>query len=364
MAEQSVTLQPGESKAVSFEVVPHEARAYQVSVDGLSGSFTALAPPPVGWEYSNGKGYYQSVSTPTEDYSRTVLEMDIRNPGAQAATKTVTLWWRVWGTVQGNWGQGESRQITIEAGQTYHYIGYFPISRNNWGWIVSVGAAVQQQLRTSDGGESPIISFPYTPASANLYGVVTDASTGVPLAGATITLDSQITQSDQNGAYTLVNLSSRSYHIKAELTGYTTWGADITLSAGDNRYDVQLAPIGLPPFTFINISVVGTSDYPRAGSWIVALFKATISNLNSMSVYHTLQIKVDAFDTYYNMYQWQNCPVGPAWTLTLTPGESYQFETDFWNATRQAYDFVTSPQMRVDFWLEDELGNKSDIVRL
>lgn len=44
MAEQTVTLQPGESKAVSFEVTPHEARTYQVSVDGLTGSFTAWAP--------------------------------------------------------------------------------------------------------------------------------------------------------------------------------------------------------------------------------------------------------------------------------------------------------------------------------
>ncbi|GAI61292.1 unnamed protein product [marine sediment metagenome] len=31
MAEQSVTLQPGESKVVSFEATPHEARSYQVS---------------------------------------------------------------------------------------------------------------------------------------------------------------------------------------------------------------------------------------------------------------------------------------------------------------------------------------------
>lgn len=47
MAEQSVTLQPGEGKVVSFEATPHEARTYQVSVDGLTGSFNAveLAPP-------------------------------------------------------------------------------------------------------------------------------------------------------------------------------------------------------------------------------------------------------------------------------------------------------------------------------
>lgn len=45
MAEQSVTLQPGESKAVSFEATPHEVRTYHVAVDGLSGSFTVVEAP-------------------------------------------------------------------------------------------------------------------------------------------------------------------------------------------------------------------------------------------------------------------------------------------------------------------------------
>ena len=44
MAEQSVSLNPGESRVVSFEAIPHEARTYQVVVDGLSGSFVAIAP--------------------------------------------------------------------------------------------------------------------------------------------------------------------------------------------------------------------------------------------------------------------------------------------------------------------------------
>jgi len=46
MAEQSVTLQPGESKVVSFEATPHEAKVYHVSVNGLSGSFKAIEAIP------------------------------------------------------------------------------------------------------------------------------------------------------------------------------------------------------------------------------------------------------------------------------------------------------------------------------
>lgn len=43
MAEQNITLEPGESKVVSFNATPHEARTYQVSVNGLAGSFKAIA---------------------------------------------------------------------------------------------------------------------------------------------------------------------------------------------------------------------------------------------------------------------------------------------------------------------------------
>jgi len=46
MTQQTVTLGPGESKLVSFEAVPHEPRTYQVSVNGLTGSFTATEPQP------------------------------------------------------------------------------------------------------------------------------------------------------------------------------------------------------------------------------------------------------------------------------------------------------------------------------
>lgn len=53
MAEETVTLQPGESKQISFEVTPDEARTYQVSVDGLSGSFDAMEEQPLILDFNN-----------------------------------------------------------------------------------------------------------------------------------------------------------------------------------------------------------------------------------------------------------------------------------------------------------------------
>ncbi|HUV56679.1 MAG TPA: hypothetical protein VMV84_05535 [Dehalococcoidales bacterium] len=53
MAEQVVTLNPGESKVVSFEAVPSVAKTYSVSVDGLTGSFVATEAL-AGWVLPTG----------------------------------------------------------------------------------------------------------------------------------------------------------------------------------------------------------------------------------------------------------------------------------------------------------------------
>lgn len=45
MAEQQITLNPGESREVTFEATPTVAKTYQVSVDGLTGSFVAIPRP-------------------------------------------------------------------------------------------------------------------------------------------------------------------------------------------------------------------------------------------------------------------------------------------------------------------------------
>jgi hypothetical protein len=46
MASKEVTLTPGGSEVVTFEVTPSEARIYQVAVNGLAGSFVAIPVVP------------------------------------------------------------------------------------------------------------------------------------------------------------------------------------------------------------------------------------------------------------------------------------------------------------------------------
>lgn len=55
MAEQTIELAPGESREVTFEAVPQQAKTYHVSVNGLSGSFTAIKVPTtvtISWKDS------------------------------------------------------------------------------------------------------------------------------------------------------------------------------------------------------------------------------------------------------------------------------------------------------------------------
>ena len=83
MAEQIVTLAPGEGQVIAFEAIPSEAKVYQVLVDGLTGSFRAVAPPtPAGiliWHSQIGglPGYSG------EGYA-TVWDIKIFNPSTRA----------------------------------------------------------------------------------------------------------------------------------------------------------------------------------------------------------------------------------------------------------------------------------------
>jgi len=93
-----VVLQPGESKLVSFEATPTEARTYQVSVDGLTGSFAAIQPAPAKFEYASDI----RKQTGTDAYGRLVayIEVDIKNIGGSPGSCTAAAFIR---TSLGSW---------------------------------------------------------------------------------------------------------------------------------------------------------------------------------------------------------------------------------------------------------------------
>lgn len=58
------------------------------------------------------------------------------------------------------------------------------------------------------------------PATGDITGTVTDADTGLPIGGATVTADGSSTYTVSNGTYTLVDLPVGSYTVIASATGY------------------------------------------------------------------------------------------------------------------------------------------------
>lgn len=86
VAEQTVSLAPGESKSVSFEVTPDVAKTYSVSVDGLYGTFLATEMPVADIRLSN------LVISPTEVQvgEKVTISVTATNYGTVAGSKTIT----------------------------------------------------------------------------------------------------------------------------------------------------------------------------------------------------------------------------------------------------------------------------------
>lgn len=83
--KKTVTLNPGEAKVVTFTYAPIVAKGYSVSVNGLSGSFTAIEVPVAEFEVSN------LIIEPTEPYvGETVsISVTVTNVGGKAGSYEV-----------------------------------------------------------------------------------------------------------------------------------------------------------------------------------------------------------------------------------------------------------------------------------
>ena len=85
--QKTISLNPGESKLVSFAVTPTGVGLHTVSVDGLSGSFSVLEPPVAQFVVSD------LVISPTEVYpgEAVSISVTVKNIGQVAGTATITL---------------------------------------------------------------------------------------------------------------------------------------------------------------------------------------------------------------------------------------------------------------------------------
>lgn len=77
-------------------------------------------------------------------------------------------------------------------------------------------------ITLQEGHNELNVQMPRVVVLANLYGVVTDAETGYPLAGVKVTIDALATYTDSSGRYAFEGLTPGSYTITFEKEGYET----------------------------------------------------------------------------------------------------------------------------------------------
>lgn len=125
VSRQTVTLAINESKSVTFSGTPKEARTYQVSVNGLTGSFKAIAKPPLPPEEALYAPRMRVVATPLDTkLYRVTFSTDITNRSSQPVEAQL-----IWGTNYGlaeaakglGWQEEVSRIVTIQPWETYHW---------------------------------------------------------------------------------------------------------------------------------------------------------------------------------------------------------------------------------------------------
>jgi hypothetical protein len=90
-----VELEPYESKTVKRTITPDMVGDFNVTVDGLTGSFTVKTPPkPAEFEFSNLRIFFPGVIPPEVERDQTVtvtVSIDVTNVGEEMGGCTVEL---------------------------------------------------------------------------------------------------------------------------------------------------------------------------------------------------------------------------------------------------------------------------------
>ena len=153
---------------------------------------------------------------------------------------------------------------------------------------------------------------------ANLSGVVTDASTGSPIAGVSIIFNGRQTYTDAGGQYAIYNREVGSLGIAFSHIDYAAYQVEITLNSGVNRLDVALTRAVTGRIAlhegYNMITYTGRSQTVGEAFASIADYIAR--------VYHF----VDS-DYYEDICSWKGCLTS---TKMMIPGDNY------WVAVYQA----------------------------
>jgi len=277
MAEQTVELAPGESRVVSFEAVPHEAKVYHVSVNGLIGSFTAVAAPfywlrPTGHVESGWNDEELAYDGWTDTRAEVVgVGTQSWSPYLELTIEPTEISAVRW------WGSSpispRKVQVDVYYNGAYHNI-YEGSAAEMWDNGLPIPGGTQvisgARIRFYNPSRTMRMKFrvnefqfygyaeeppppPTPPPTTNLSGYVTDAHTGAPIVGAVGTVyqdyDTKTEKynftTDAQGYYLIDNML---FEVDVTMMviyadGYVTYTNErVSISEGDNRLDIRMTP--------------------------------------------------------------------------------------------------------------------------
>jgi outer membrane protein assembly factor BamB/subtilisin family serine protease len=117
----------------------------------------------------------------------------------------------------------------------------FSYKSGSWSNAYFAPVIADNRVFILDGGKLTAFAAVSQPVEGTLIGLVTDAGTGAPLAGATVTLEStsRVATADHNGLYTLTGAAG-AYTALVQAYGYQDLRLPVTLPATPTRLDFAL----------------------------------------------------------------------------------------------------------------------------
>jgi uncharacterized membrane protein len=134
-------------------------------------------------------------------------------------------------------------QITLDAGT-------YSVTAEKTGYLANTVTGVVIIAETTTTVDIALTPIPPPPTTGTLNGTVTNASTTLPIEGATVTANGEFTTTDSSGHYQ-ITLEAGTYSVTAEKTGYVAKTVtDVVIIAEETTtVDIALTPIPPPPTT-------------------------------------------------------------------------------------------------------------------
>jgi hypothetical protein len=211
---------PGDYREVLTTGSVNHASAFP----GTMTSFSSRGPSDLDGSY------FPDVTAPGESIRSSLPNNSYANWSGTSmagphATALIGLMWSACPALQGQVTQTIDliKQTAVSVNYTGSCGGNYTTGPNNdWGeGTIDALAAVQAAINQCGGG-----------TNGTLQGTVTDASTGLPIAGATVTAGSTSDTTDASGFYQMT-LPAGTYNVTASASGYTSQTASgVVVSAG------------------------------------------------------------------------------------------------------------------------------------